>query len=127
MAEWRRIPGTPYAASSDGRIRREDPGRGAMVGHVLAQHGGGGRRGKYLRVSLSIDGKRMTRNVHMLVAIAFHGDRRAEGMTVDHADEDPENNVASNLRWIPSRHNYRNGSLKRWNGHSTDGSWMDET
>lgn len=114
MIEWRPILDTGYSASSEGDIRRDAGGRGAQVGCNLAQHPGGGRMGNYLRVSLSIDGIRKTWNVHVLVAIAWHGDRRSEGMTVDHRNENSEDNPPSNLRWLPGPLNSSLGSKKRW-------------
>lgn len=117
--EWRPIDGWAYDVSSDGRVRRR-PGTGRTGGQERALHPGGGRQGEYLRVNLSRPGQTKTFNVHVLVAIAFHGDRRAEGLTVDHIDDDPENNAASNLRWMNGSRNSRDGSRKRWDARGLD-------
>lgn len=55
----------------------------------------------YLRVNLS-EGKRgkfRTTAIHRLVAVAFV-DGYAEGLEVNHIDENPSNNVSTNLEWV---------------------------
>lgn len=99
---WKDIPGWEglYQASSHGRIRsvRSD------IPKVLAL-GGGGRR--YRSITLSRDGKTITKSVHRLVCMAFHG-LPDSGMQVDHIDGDSHNNHEDNLRWCSSRDNHRN-------------------
>lgn len=102
-----------YEASSEGQIRRAEPGPSTKPGYVLAQQDGGGRQGNYLRVTLCHDGKQKTWNVHVLVAMAFHGDRRDEGLTVDHRDTDTYNNRPRNLRWMCPLDNSTRPSEKR--------------
>ncbi len=116
MAErWRPVEGFPeYEVGDLGNVRRVLPAPGATVGKVLAQCGGGGRLGKYLRVTLSQRGRKSTKSVHVLVAVAFHGDRRGNGMTVDHVDDNTEHNAAANLRWITVSANSTKGNAKKW-------------
>jgi hypothetical protein len=129
---WRRIPGTVYAASSEGDIRREVRGappyeHNGRPGHVLSQQPGGGRQRCYMRVVLSHNGVRKTWNVHVLVAMAFHGDRRAEGLTVDHVNGDTSVNRSSNLRWINGSRNSANGSNKRWRARDLEVATSERT
>lgn len=91
-----------------------------MVGHELSESAGGGREGNYLRVVLSHEGKKKTWNVHILVAIAFHGDRREEGLVVDHVNEETHDNRPSNLRWFCPSANCARGARKRWGTRSQD-------
>ena len=73
-------------------------------------------RGGYYRVTLSspIDNKQRKYLVHRLVACAFV-DGYAEGLVVNHIDENKTNNVASNLEWCSPKENtnYGTGVLRR--------------
>lgn len=92
MAErvWRPAPGFEgtYEVANTGIVRNVRAGRIMRTG-----------TGRYPRVSLRREGRYVTRTVHRLVAIAFLGDRSAEGFEVCHIDGDPRNNLVSNLRW----------------------------
>lgn len=104
--EWKPIPGTAYAASPDGRIRRELPGPGARVGRVLRPWLAGGRSGcEYEYVD--VHGKKEA--VHILVALAFHGPKPSPHAVVDHVDEDKTNNRPDNLQWVRQSVN-----IRRW-------------
>jgi hypothetical protein len=98
-----------------------------MVGNILSQQPGGGREGRYMRVGLSHGGVRKTWNVHTLVAMAFHGDRRADGLTVDHCNGDTSVNRSANLRWIGGSENSANGSNKRWRARDLDVATSERT
>ena len=112
--QWLPIPGySDYAVSNVGRVRRVTGGRGTRTG-LLKLHQTGGRRKSYLQVSLRSNGRSRTWNVHQLVAITFLGDRREEGFTVDHLDENPRNNVVTNLAWVTPTRNFVRGAHKRW-------------
>ena len=52
----------------------------------------------YLQVGFSVDGKRTTPKVAILVCAAFHG-IRPSGKVVCHNDGNKINNYATNLRW----------------------------
>jgi len=74
-----------------------------LKGRVLKQcnhHGG------YLHVGVSIDGKRVTKLVHRLVAQTFlpNPDNLPQ---VNHRDCDPTNNNASNLEWCNNSYNQK--------------------
>ena len=68
------------------------------------------RRG-YWRVWLYKDKMRKEKSLHRLVASSFFGYQ--EGMTVNHKDNDKNNNHIDNLEWLTNadnmRHAYRNG------------------
>lgn len=73
----------------------------------------------YLSVKLWSKTKEAHRMVHRLVAEAFCPNNDPENKTiVDHIDNDPKNNIASNLRWVcPSVNNElaRNDELQKYN------------
>lgn len=60
----------------------------------------------YPKVSLKLQGVSRTKNVHALVALAFHGPR-PEGADVCHNDGDRQNNRADNLRYDTRSENNR--------------------
>ena len=91
--------------SNVGRVRRiaaslRHPVTGrALVGTIE-------RRSGYRKISLSYDGHRRTRPVHVLVCQAFH-DARPDGADVRHLDGDSLNNLAGNLAWGSRAENNR--------------------
>lgn len=93
---WRSIPlpGCPYEASSEGRIRHI--GAPALA-PVLSPHG-------YFNVSIRTSGKFVTMRVHRLIALAFLGPR-PEGMVINHLDGDKRNNRAVNLEYTSPQAN----------------------
>jgi len=99
-----------YEVSDLGRVRSLvrylRGGRGAPLraygGGILAQNP---RGGGYPGVSLSKDGKVVTRLVHILVCTAFYGPKPADKDVVAHNDGDPANPKASNLRWATHQEN----------------------
>src|SRR4030066_272565 len=107
--EWANIKdfGGHYEASSKGRIRvkpriiiKKHSRTGKLVefsypGKELVQSVG---FGGYLYVTLGVDGKTIKKTVHILVALAFHGDR-PEGMVVCHNNGCATDNRPENLRW----------------------------
>jgi hypothetical protein len=99
---WRRIPGTAYAASSEGDIRREEPGRGAQVGRILTPWRRGGPSGQRYP-AVWIHGKK--RYVHELVCLAFHGPPPSARCVVHHKDEDQDNPRSDNLEWATKPEN----------------------
>lgn len=99
-----------YEVSSLGRVRsltrRVDhrhyvtTRQGQMLKPLLHQARG------YLRVSLNRDGSAKVRDIHLLVAEAFLGDR-PDGFHVCHNNGDSQDNRVSNLRYdTPSANNY---------------------
>lgn len=93
--------------STLGRVRTLDKmvwnGRATYFkkGRVLKQHDNG--KG-YLQVSVSIDGKRVTKKVHRLVAQTFT--KNTDNLPqVNHKDCDRTNNAVSNLEWCTAKYN----------------------
>lgn len=58
----------------------------------------------YLQVGVSIDGKRVTKLVHRLIAQAFIPNPE-ELPQINHKDSDPTNNNVSNLEWCTPKYN----------------------
>ena len=85
---WRVIPGTSglYSVSSLGRVQ----GPRRMLRPDVRKDG-------YSVVTMKVDGKRLRRYVHRLVAEAFVGDIPPNA-EVCHNDGDNSNNAATNLR-----------------------------
>lgn len=108
MEIWREIP-IPgcqfYQASSDGRIRRSQRGRGAIVGKVLKP---AKNRGGYLRIKVYSGGDdtRKWKFIHRLVAATFIGEP-TENRLVNHKDSDRQNNVLENLEYVTAQENSR--------------------
>ena len=114
--EWADVKGYEgqYEVSSFGRVRSLDrlvpgkrPGTHAAVrGKILApiRNNAG-----YLRVNLCGKAGRKAKFVHRLVAEAFvPGHDR--GNEVNHKDENPGNNYASNLEWCTTEYNANYGT-----------------
>jgi hypothetical protein len=76
----------------------------------------------YLRVRLTIMGKRRSYFVHKLVAAAFLPSKPSPQHEVRHLDGDPLNNAASNLAWGTRKDNAadreRHGRTSRGPSHS---------
>lgn len=91
-----------YEVSEYGHVRRSAPGKGTWAGRLLRtkRHYFG-----YRRVSLTIGGKRVTFEVHVLVAEAFIGLRPSPDHEVAHNDGNPEHNNYRNLLWKLHAHN----------------------
>ena len=97
--------GPQYEASTLGRLRRV--GRSA----ILRQNAHG--RG-YLKLDISVGGKRHSVTAHSLVCEAFHGSR--DGRQANHLSGDKTDNRPSNLEWASAgenmRHSYAVGLRK---------------
>lgn len=122
MEEWRPVPGYEgmYSVSDLGRVRGED----RIVPHILD-----GKRIKsrilkvkinkqngYPAVCLCNPSGQKTFPIHVLVALAFIGER-PKGMDIAHFDGDRENARSSNLRYATPKENRddsrRHGTLAR--------------
>ncbi len=98
IEEWWPIPGSPrYEASTLGNIRHKKYQRILKGG--LPYNG-------YRQVDIVINGKRITKCVHQLIALTFLGPR-PEGHEVHHKDYNPKNNRLDNLQYIPFEKNHR--------------------
>lgn len=88
--KWSMIDGyRNYAVSSLGRIRNLNTGQ-------LLKHQSSKRGGYYAFINLSRNGKRVNRNVHILVAHAFLG-LTPNGKIVHHIDNDRMHATLDNL------------------------------
>ena len=90
-----------YQVSNMGRVRNAKR-------HILSPSKYQG----YLRVNLSFGEKRKykTISIHRLVAIHFV-EGYSEGLEVNHKDENPANNVFTNLEWISHAKNVVHGTF----------------
>jgi len=96
---WKGIPGFPnYRVSDLGKVW-------SLKTNRFLKPGGTGRNGKYQFVVLMNNGKRNNRLVHRLVAAAFCDGFDEDKNEVNHVDENPANNAASNLEWCNRKHN----------------------
>ncbi len=112
---WVNCVGFPgYQVSNTGQVRRSAPGRKTFVGKILKyqKHEFG-----YPTVALTKDGRGIRREVHRLVCEAFHGHRPSPKHQVAHWDRNPQNVVASNLRWATKLENeadkFRHGTTPK--------------
>lgn len=97
--EWKEIEGYGgfYFVSNLGRVKSVVNGEEKLLTITKMQTG-------YRKVILTSHGKRRNCTVHRLVAKAFV-DGYQDGYTVNHIDENKDNNRADNLEWCSSREN----------------------
>lgn len=80
-------------------------GRAFKKGKELRPYLHKGNNGStYLRIKLTIDGKRKAYRVHRLVAMLYIPNPMGKP-EVDHIDADTFNNRVTNLRWVSSAEN----------------------
>lgn len=98
MEVWRPIAGIPdYMVSSFGRVRSHKRGKVTILN---PPHDKGG----YRNVVLRLNGEKINRKVHRLVAEAFLPN--PQGLPqVNHKDEVRDNNHISNLEWCDCAYN----------------------
>lgn len=102
VERWREVPGWPdYEVSSLGRVRSWKKRTCARPGAILKRLKG--PRG-YWQVNLHRDGKRATKVVHRLVALAFLGPR-PDGMQVLHKNGKTTDPRLGNLRYGTPKEN----------------------
>ncbi len=107
----KRIPISPnddYRAGSDGNIysrtryagfgRKERVDWYPLRGHTTGKG--------YQSVSLCHENVKITKHVHRLVCMAFHGMPTHPSLQVRHLDGNPANNRPSNLRWGTQEENW---------------------
>lgn len=112
----RSIPVSPnddYMAGSDGQIysRTKYAGFGRKVfvdWYALKGHSGG--RG-YRHVSLCHENVKVTKSVHRLVCLAFHGEPSSPTMQVRHLDGNRQNNIPENLCWGTQEENWKDREM----------------
>lgn len=93
---WRDIPGYEglYQVSDCGNVRSLNYRNKRMVRQLCFKP----HRQGYLQVELHNRGERKTFTVHRLVGVAFV-DGYADGLIINHKDENKKNNHYSNLEW----------------------------
>lgn len=101
-------PNEDYMAGSDGQIysrtRYKGFGRKEYVewyplkGHVTPKG--------YQTISMSHNNKKITKSVHRLVCMAFHGMPANPSSQVRHLDSNPKNSQPSNLKWGSQQENW---------------------
>lgn len=94
-----------YVAGSDGLIYSTDFNH---TGKTKALKGYYDRDG-YHMVLLNIDGKRVYRASHRLVALAFHGEKPTPKHQVNHKNGVRSDNRPKNLEYLTSRENTLHG------------------
>jgi hypothetical protein len=94
LTEWRSVPGYDgYQVSLLGEVKNIKTGN-VLKGWWHKTPSGS----RYRCVDLSPSGKEKSKEVHILVCLAFHGMPLA-GQEVCHNDGNSENNLPTNLRW----------------------------
>lgn len=113
---WKTVVGFPYYEVSNlGRVRRIRAEAGTWVGRILKPG-----LGKYALVRLAQDGIKTTRNIHILVAEAFLG-QRPDGCQVNHKNFDRHDSRLANLEYCTAKENIghasKNGRMARGERH----------
>jgi hypothetical protein len=106
---WKQIEDTNYEVSNEGVVRN-------LTSKIIIK--GSISTSGYKMVSLHVNGKRITKQVHRLVALAFINN--SENKTqVNHIDKNKINNHITNLEWVTPKenmkHHYDNGGVKNNN------------
>ena len=106
---WKTYPGIDFLqANQFGKVRTLDhytegkDGKKYLIkGHILKQSD---RGHGYLRVGVSVNGKRIDLYVHRIVATCFlpNSNNLPE---INHKDNNPKNNCVSNLEWCDHKYN----------------------
>src|SRR5262249_48516871 len=72
----------------------------------------------YATVSLCHENIKVTKSVHRLICMAFHGTPRVDSLQVRHLDGDPTNNRPENLAWGTQEENWQD---RKAHGRGCDG------
>ena len=103
IEQWKLIESVPsYEVSSLGRVRN------LKTKKIIAQRINGTG---YYQSNLYKEGKKITREVHRLVALAFI-EGYEDGLVCNHIDENKLNNNAENLEWLTPKQNSNHGTAK---------------
>ena len=123
---WKDVPEYEgmYQASNFGKIKslersvNNNGGERVLPEKIMSQRSFTRKGRTYLTVNLSKYGRRKTFRVHVLIAKTFLG-RRPDKFVIDHINNIPTDNRASNLQYITSRENTskdRKGGTSRFAG-----------
>lgn len=109
--ELRLIPVSPnddYMAGSDGKVYSRTRYKGFGRKEYVDWYPLRGHKSKkgYRRISLCHNGVKITRTVHRLVCMAFHGMPPSKSSQTRHLDGNPENNKPENLTWGTQAENW---------------------
>jgi hypothetical protein len=94
-----------YVAGSDGLIYSTDFNHTGAIKALKGDHD----RDGYHHVLMNIDGKRVYRRAHKLVALAFHGKPPTAQHQVNHKNGVRTDNRPENLEYLTSRENTLHG------------------
>jgi hypothetical protein len=96
-------------AGDDGKVYSKTRYKGFGRKEYVDWYPLSGRRNKkgYVTISMSHKNVKVTKSVHRLICMAFHGVPTSETMQVRHLDGNPENNMAANLRWGTQEENWQ--------------------
>jgi hypothetical protein len=113
-------PNDDYMAGSDGLIYSQTQYAGfgrkkRMDWYPLAGHL---TKKGYRSISMCHNNQKVTKSVHRLVCMAFHGTPPKPSTQVRHLDGDPNNNVPSNLKWGTQEENWLD---RKAHGHGCEG------
>lgn len=100
MNEWRNTLYYPYQANEQGEIRNSITGK--ILNPALNNNG-------YTRITIAIDGKRVTKSVHRIIWESFNGPI-PEGMVINHINEIKTDNRLCNIELCSQKYNINFGS-----------------
>jgi len=102
---WKSVYEDCYEVSNFGEIKRKKKSRGTHPGRILRQQSHYG----YPIVTLNVNGRRVVKFVHIIMAQAFLGERKLgikmDDWQVNHMDGNKTNNHISNLEYVTHREN----------------------
>lgn len=124
---WLPIAGWPYEVSDHGRLRRAVLYNSSKPGGILRTNPN--PQTGYPRVTLSTKDKKLSIDVHRLVASAFLGPAPSNRHLVAHGDGDKTNNNIANLRWATFEENEQDKELhgRRPKGELVFGAKLSES